>query len=186
MSFKIVPDLAMYPDFITPKRGSAYSAGIDVFAQQDVRVTKNSTMINLGFKASIPAGYGAFLLPRSGYGSKYGLALSNTIGLLDPDYRGYWMASVWLNGAGSKIDSLTQDQLKFKQCLKLRMDNGETLTQEDYETYLRDTFLLIPRGEAIGQLVFMRTEQWEAEIVTELDATVRGEGGFGSTNKVKH
>lgn len=30
----------------------------------------------------------AIILPRSGQGSKYGLHLKNTIGLIDPDYRG--------------------------------------------------------------------------------------------------
>ena len=30
----------------------------------------------------------AIILPRSGQGSKYGLHLRNTIGLIDPDYRG--------------------------------------------------------------------------------------------------
>ena len=48
----------------------------------------------LGFAASIPQGYAGLLLPRSGVGSRYGLELNNTCGVIDADYRGEWMASL--------------------------------------------------------------------------------------------
>ena len=40
---------------------------------------------------------------------------------------------------------------------------------------------VIEDGERIAQLVFAQVEQAEFEVVTELSATDRGEGGFGST-----
>ena len=42
----------------------------------------------------------------------------------------------------------------------------------------------IQPDERIAQMVIARVEQAKIEVVTELTATVRGEGGFGSTGKV--
>ena len=39
----------------------------------------------------------------------------------------------------------------------------------------------ISRGDKIAQLVIQRVEQCDLHVVDELDATTRGEGGFGST-----
>jgi dUTP pyrophosphatase len=41
----------------------------------------------------------------------------------------------------------------------------------------------IKRGDRIAQLVIQRVEEAVAVKVTELDATSRGEGGFGSTGR---
>lgn len=41
----------------------------------------------------------------------------------------------------------------------------------------------ITPDERIAQMVIARVEQAELEVVTELTATTRGEGGFGSTGK---
>jgi len=43
------------------------------------------------------------------------------------------------------------------------------------------TTISICRGDKIAQLVIQRVERVEIAEVDELDATVRGEGGFGST-----
>ena len=40
-------------------------------------------------------GYAALLLPRSGLGHKYGIVLGNLVGLIDSDYQGELMVSVW-------------------------------------------------------------------------------------------
>lgn len=60
----------------------------------DLRTTKCVTLrpgqaepIRTGFKVAMPDGVAALLLPRSGLGSK-GIQLSNTVGLIDSDYRG--------------------------------------------------------------------------------------------------
>ena len=41
----------------------------------------------------------------------------------------------------------------------------------------------IQRGERIAQMVIARYEQADLSLVDSLDATLRGEGGFGSTGK---
>ena len=40
-------------------------------------------------------GYAAMLLPRSGLGHKHGIVLGNLVGLIDSDYQGQLMVSLW-------------------------------------------------------------------------------------------
>ncbi len=44
-------------------------------------------------------GLAAVLLPRSGLGHKHGIVLGNLVGLIDSDYQGPLMVSVWNRGA---------------------------------------------------------------------------------------
>lgn len=41
-----------------------------------------------GIAIEIPDGWSLMIIPRSGLGSKYGLTLANSTGLIDSDYRG--------------------------------------------------------------------------------------------------
>jgi len=158
-TFDILPNPEL-KNFIPPAYGTPLSAALDVFAQTDLIITEKTQLIDLGFKAEFPADFACVLMPRSGYGSKFGLALANTLGLIDPDYRGTWMAAAWLHEGG-----LQPHKTK----------------PEEWEDCKRS--LKIPRGEALGQLLFVRTGRLLPNIVSELSETVRGEGGFGSTNK---
>ncbi len=45
--------------------------------------------------------YAAIILPRSGLGHKHGIVLGNLIGLIDSDYQGQIMVSVWNRGQAS-------------------------------------------------------------------------------------
>ncbi len=40
-------------------------------------------------------GLAAMILPRSGLGHKHGIVLGNLVGLIDSDYQGQLMVSVW-------------------------------------------------------------------------------------------
>ena len=40
-------------------------------------------------------GYAAIVLPRSGLGAKHGIVLGNLVGLIDSDYQGEIMVSLW-------------------------------------------------------------------------------------------
>ena len=46
-------------------------------------------------------GLAAMLLPRSGLGHKHGIVLGNLVGLIDSDYQGPVMASLWNRGSAS-------------------------------------------------------------------------------------
>lgn len=47
----------------------------------------------LGFATAFPPGFGFLLIPRSGVGSRL-LEVRNTVGLIDSDYRGEWIAKL--------------------------------------------------------------------------------------------
>jgi len=49
--------------------------------------------VSLGVRLAIPHGYFGLIAPRSGLGSK-GLAIANTIGIIDSDYRGLVVANL--------------------------------------------------------------------------------------------
>ena len=81
-------------NFIAPEYKEELSGGLDIYFQEDtsLRVGKDN-IIKLGFAAEVPEGHVALLIPRSSAGSK-GLALRNTIGVIDSDYRGEWIAHI--------------------------------------------------------------------------------------------
>lgn len=84
-----------------PCRATPGSAGFDIFAPYDFVIpVGKSVHIDLGFATEIPEGYAAFILPRSGSGTKFGVALANTIGLIDNDYRNNWLLTLWQNQHG--------------------------------------------------------------------------------------
>jgi dUTP pyrophosphatase len=49
------------------------------------------------------ARYAAMILPRSGLGSKHGIVLGNLVGLIDSDYQGPLMVSLWNRGKSAFI-----------------------------------------------------------------------------------
>lgn len=48
---------------------------------------------------------------------------------------------------------------------------------------LGDSDFIVKRGDRIAQVIFSKCENLPMEIVSQLDETDRGEGGFGSTEK---
>ncbi|CCG19076.1 deoxyuridine 5'-triphosphate nucleotidohydrolase [Taylorella asinigenitalis 14/45] len=85
-----------------PKYATAGSAGLDLRACIDEPLT-----IEPGKTHLIPTGiaihiadpdYAAMILPRSGLGHKHGIVLGNLVGLIDSDYQGQLMVSIWNRG----------------------------------------------------------------------------------------
>ena len=79
------------------------SAGLDLRACLDAPVTLEPGQTHLvptGFAIHLEdPGLAAVLLPRSGLGHKHGIVLGNLVGLIDSDYQGQVMVSVWNRGA---------------------------------------------------------------------------------------
>ena len=85
------------PEYATPG-----SAGLDLRACIDSAITLNPSETQF-----IPTGlamhladpnYAAMILPRSGLGHKHGIVLGNLVGLIDSDYQGPLMVSMWNRG----------------------------------------------------------------------------------------
>jgi dUTP pyrophosphatase len=85
-----------------PHYGSAGAAGLDLRACIDEPVTLQggeSRLIPSGISIHIgDPGYAAVILPRSGLGAKNGIVLGNLVGLIDSDYQGPLMVSLWNRG----------------------------------------------------------------------------------------
>ncbi|MBM5812486.1 MAG: dUTP diphosphatase [Gammaproteobacteria bacterium] len=78
------------------------SAGLDLRAclDQPVVLEPGQTQLvptGLAIHLDDP-GLAAMLLPRSGLGHKHGIVLGNLVGLIDSDYQGPVMVSVWNRG----------------------------------------------------------------------------------------
>ncbi|MGB5131325.1 MAG: dUTP diphosphatase [Steroidobacteraceae bacterium] len=78
------------------------SAGLDLRACLDAPVMLEPGQTHLvptGFAIHLEdPGLAAVLLPRSGLGHKHGIVLGNLVGLIDSDYQGQVMVSVWNRG----------------------------------------------------------------------------------------
>ena len=82
------------PAYATPG-----SAGLDLRACLDAPLTLAPgawELVRAGMAIHIgDPGYAALILPRSGLGHKSGIVLGNLVGLIDSDYQGELMMSVW-------------------------------------------------------------------------------------------
>ena len=85
-----------------PAYATEASAGLDLRAAIDTAVT-----LEPGDTALLPSGIAihiadpglcAVVLPRSGLGHRHGIVLGNGTGLIDADYQGPLMISVWNRG----------------------------------------------------------------------------------------
>jgi deoxyuridine 5'-triphosphate nucleotidohydrolase len=85
-----------------PAPATPGSAGLDLRACLDapqVLAPGDSALVPTGFALHIAdTGLAAVLLPRSGLGHKHGIVLGNLVGLIDSDYQGQVMVSLWNRG----------------------------------------------------------------------------------------
>lgn len=85
-----------------PHYGTPGAAGLDLRACLDGPLTLHpgdSQLVSSGIAIHIgDAGYAALILPRSGLGAKNGIVLGNLVGLIDSDYQGPLMVSLWNRG----------------------------------------------------------------------------------------
>lgn len=118
----------LHTNFKCPTRGTDRSGGFDIYMPEPGVLERDvkGQMVPLGFAAEVPTGHVALLLPRSGAGAKHGVSLNNTVGVIDADYRGEWMA-----------------------CLRLK--NHQPLTWEAGERLLQ--FVLVPVATPELQIV---------------------------------
>lgn len=111
-----------------PAYATTGSAGLDLRAciEAPLDIAPNQTiLIPTGLAIHIgDPDYAALILPRSGLGHKHGIVLGNLVGLIDSDYQGPLMISMWNRGQDSftlqPLDRLAQlvvvpvVQAKFK------------------------------------------------------------------------
>jgi len=85
-----------------PQYATAGAAGLDLRACIDAPLTLApgaAELVPSGIAINLAdPGLAAVVLPRSGLGHKHGIVLGNLVGLIDSDYQGQVMVSVWNRG----------------------------------------------------------------------------------------
>jgi dUTP pyrophosphatase len=85
-----------------PQYATSGSAGLDLRACLDddlALVPGQVVLVPTGMAIHLAdPGLAAMILPRSGLGHKHGIVLGNLVGLIDSDYQGQLMVSVWNRG----------------------------------------------------------------------------------------
>ena len=88
---------SMMPGYATPG-----AAGLDLRACVDAPMViepGTTHLVKTGMAVHLAdPGYAALILPRSGLGHKHGIVLGNLVGLIDADYQGPVMVSLWNRG----------------------------------------------------------------------------------------
>lgn len=149
-----------------PQYSTDGAAAIDLRAMIDTAITilpSEQVMIPTGIKLNMTTEdcgpdlrIAAIALPRSGRGSKEGLILGNTVGLIDEDYQGEIMICAWARPTNGHINSQNH------------RIGGQPIHIEP--------------GERFAQLMFVPVIRPQFKVVSAFSAkTERGDGGFGST-----
>lgn len=140
-----IQKIAGSEDIPFPKYMTEQAAGMDIFAAVSADETilpGERRKIPTGIAIALPDGYEAQIRPRSGLAIHQGIALLNSPGTIDADYRGE-IALIVIN--------------------------------HGLEPFI------VQRGMRLAQMVIQRVCQAQWIESTELDATIRGKGGFGHT-----
>lgn len=121
--------------FPLPTYATSGSAGLDLRACLDDAVELApgaTTLVPTGLAIHIAdPSLAAVMLPRSGLGHKHGIVLGNLVGLIDSDYQGQLMVSIWNRGQ----DSFT-------------IEPGERIAQMVFVPVVQAEFNLVEEFEA--------------------------------------
>lgn len=136
----------LHANAIIPTKGTKGSAAFAICAclDNEIRLKPGERcIIPTGIALAIPPRFAGLILPHNDNAKNHGIMVTNSPGLIDPDYRRE--VKVLLYNAASTSD-----------------------------------FIIHP-GDRIAQLLFVQTSAPIFAEAQELDETIRGIGGFGST-----
>ncbi|CAL4324570.1 Deoxyuridine 5'-triphosphate nucleotidohydrolase [Buchnera aphidicola (Chaetosiphella stipae setosa)] len=99
IDIKIVNSSFLKDESLVPKYSTSGSAGLDLRAaiSKKKKIFGNRTfLIPTGISIHIKnKSLAAIIVPRSGLGHNHGIILGNSLGLIDSDYQGEIMISLW-------------------------------------------------------------------------------------------
>jgi dUTP pyrophosphatase len=128
------------PDLPMPSYANPGDAGADLHAGQDVNLAPGQrALVRTGVAIALPAGYAAFVHPRSGLAARHGITVVNAPGTIDAGYRGEILVNLLNTDAheaftitrGDRIAQLVVQQVSEASFVEvsslpgsLRGDNG--------------------------------------------------------------
>jgi dUTP pyrophosphatase len=187
----------VYTDTNTlPKRGSLRATGYDIIATSDpeivgklngesktlyesidyiqyktnLKIAVQKDKQTIGGFGVVEIDYDVLAMPRSSV-SKYNIVLANSIGLIDADYRGEVLV---------RFKYIWQPE----DFIYVPTQDGNATTISSKIVGKPNLEKIYKKGDKICQLKVTRVEHIDFYLVDELDMTMRGEGGFGSTDSV--
>ena len=117
-----------------PHYASPGAAGLDLRACIDAPLTLQpgaSELVPSGIAIHLgDPGYAAVVLPRSGLGVKHGIVLGNLVGLIDSDYQGQVLVSLWNRGLAAFT---VQPLERIAQLVVVPVMQVELKVVEDFE-----------------------------------------------------
>jgi dUTP pyrophosphatase len=128
-------DARIGSEFPLPEYATAGSAGMDLRAMVTAPL-----ILAAGESALLPTGLAihvadpslaAVILPRSGLGHKHGIVLGNLVGLIDADYQGPLLMSVWNR---STVAFTIQPGDRIAQLLLLPIIRAELCVVQEFVT----------------------------------------------------
>lgn len=148
-----------------PTRGSAFAAGYDIYAAKDTTIpARGKALVDTDISMAVPAG--TCKLPP---------ILSFEVPRISPSNH----FITWIDGRIAPRSGLASKHF---------IDTGAGVIDADYRGQVKvllfnhaDTDYEVKEGDRIAQLVLERIVTPEVQEVQELEESVRGAGGFGST-----
>ena len=128
-------DERLSKDFGLPDYATDGSAGMDLRA-----CVEGQTIVSAGETVLLPTGMSiyvadpnlaAIILPRSGLGHKHGIVLGNLTGLIDSDYQGPLMVSMWNR---SNNDFIVEPGDRIAQLVFVPIIQAEFDIVDEFET----------------------------------------------------
>lgn len=140
---------------VLPARATEGAAAYDLSTIHGGNITPGEAKVfDTGLQMEIPSGYCMLIFSRSGHGFNKGLRLSNSVGVIDSDYRGNIMIKLHNDSKGT-----------------YQIEAGDRIAQAMIIKSEEVEFQLAKQGETTGNEVAS----------TGLTKTARGKKGFGST-----
>ena len=164
---------------VAPYKKHLTDAGVDLTAiSVKYDEETDSIVYDTGIAVEIPAGYVGLVFPRSSIAST-DVLLSNSVGVIDSDYRGSIKAKFKINATYHQVSvDLDSFQTVLENGIFLCFDIESHIEEELYTQYK-----IYAVGDRICQLVIVPIIMANYIESDTLSDTERGEGGFGSTGK---
>ena len=184
----------LHEDAVIPQYAHEGDSGVDLVAVSDVIIEPGETVkVPTGLSFEIPQGFELQVRPRSGITAKTKLRVQ--LGTVDAGYRGEVsvivdnIAQPRLTAWYTKVDGYVVAPETQGYLLTVDSDLEETFFHGADDTtiplkmgyYRADRAYIIRKGDRIAQAVLAPVVRTEITEVDELEDSVRGANGFGSS-----